>query len=109
MKRININLDDATFEELQQLAIRKGKTMSQLLRDSLALEKWFMDTRDQGDRILVENSSTLVASVPTISNREGILLYRQQPTPRLRPCAYSHRQRFADLRSLLDSLLRFRP
>lgn len=58
MKRININLDDATYEELQQLAKRKGKTMSQLLRDSLALEKWFLDIRDQGDRILVERSST---------------------------------------------------
>ena len=58
MKRININLSDTTFEELKKLSRRKGKNMSETLRDALALEKWFQDTRDNGSRILVEHGST---------------------------------------------------
>jgi len=53
-KRININLDDKTFEELQALANRKRKTMSETLRDALALEQWFQDTQDAGNNVLVE-------------------------------------------------------
>ena len=57
-KRININLSDKAFEELQELSGRKGKNMSEILRDALALEKWFQDTQDDGDNILVENTDT---------------------------------------------------
>lgn len=58
MRRININLDDETYEELQQLARRKHKTMSETLRDALALEKWFQDTRSEGGRILLERGGS---------------------------------------------------
>jgi len=58
MKRININLNDETYEELQDLARRKRKNMSETLRDALALEKWFQDTRDEGGHVLVERGST---------------------------------------------------
>jgi predicted metal-dependent RNase len=58
MPRINIILDDDTFEELKDLAKSKKKNMSETLRDALALEKWFNDTRAKGGRILVEQGST---------------------------------------------------
>jgi predicted DNA-binding protein len=58
MKRININLDDKTFEVLENLAKRKGKTMSETLRDGLDLENWFQEVKEDGDKIIVENSST---------------------------------------------------
>jgi len=58
MPRININLDTKTYEELQDLSRRKGKNMSETLRDALAFEKWYQDNRDEGNRVLVEQSST---------------------------------------------------
>ena len=58
MPRININLDDETFEELKDLAKAKKKNMSETLRDALALEKWFHDTRSKGGRVLVQQSSS---------------------------------------------------
>jgi len=58
MPRININLDNKTYEELKDLARRKGKNMSETLRDALAFEKWYQDNQDQGNRVLVEQSSS---------------------------------------------------
>ena len=58
MPRININLDDETFEELKDLAKAKKKNMSETLRDALALEKWFHDTRSKGGRVLVQQSGS---------------------------------------------------
>jgi len=58
MPRININLDDETFEELKDLAKSKRKNMSETLRDALALEKWFDDTHKNGGRVLVEHGSS---------------------------------------------------
>ena len=58
MPRININLDEETFQELKDLAKSKRKNMSETLRDALALEKWFHDTRSKGGRILVEHGSS---------------------------------------------------
>jgi molybdopterin biosynthesis enzyme MoaB len=61
VKRININLSDKSFEELQELSRRKGKNMSETLRDALALEKWFQDARDKGSRVLIEHGGTGIA------------------------------------------------
>ena len=58
MPRININLDDETFEELKELAKAKRKNMSETLRDALALEKWFYETRSKGGRVLVEQGGS---------------------------------------------------
>jgi predicted transcriptional regulator len=53
-KRININLSDQAYEALEKLAEDKGKTMSETLRDALALEKWVQDAQRRGERLLVE-------------------------------------------------------
>jgi metal-responsive CopG/Arc/MetJ family transcriptional regulator len=53
-KRINMNLSQKTYDELAKLANEKGKTLSEIIRDALALELWFEETRKEGGRILVE-------------------------------------------------------
>jgi predicted DNA-binding protein len=52
--RVNVNFAESTYAALEDLAKRKGKTKAEVLRDAIALEKWFQDTREQGAKILVE-------------------------------------------------------
>jgi len=55
-KRLNMNLNQKTYNDLEKLAEAKGKTISDLIRDALALELWFEETREEGGRILVERN-----------------------------------------------------
>ena len=61
-KRININLSDEAYADLEKLAKRKGKTMSEILREALSLEKWFEETgptRRRSDGLNRYRSGTL--------------------------------------------------
>lgn len=53
--RVNVNFSDNAYKALQDLAVRKGKSMSDVLRDAIALEKWAQDIGDKGGRVLVQH------------------------------------------------------
>ena len=53
-RRINMNLSKKAYEELEKLAESKGTTLSEIIRDALALEVWIEATKEEGGRILVE-------------------------------------------------------
>jgi hypothetical protein len=54
--RFNVNFSDEAAETIEDLAQRRGTTKAEVLRDSLALEKWMDETRRDGGKILVEHS-----------------------------------------------------
>jgi len=62
--RLNINLSDKAFKELEQLADKEDKSLSEVIRDALALEHWFDETRENGDRVLVERKGKVREIVP---------------------------------------------
>lgn len=52
--RCNVNFSDQAWGVLNDLAARKGKTLSDVLRDALATEKWLTDLHDSGEKLIVE-------------------------------------------------------
>lgn len=54
--RVNINFSEAAWTELQELAARRGKTISDVIREAIALAHWFERETDAGHRILVERN-----------------------------------------------------
>jgi len=64
MPRININIPEEAYVEVQELAKRSGKTVAQVCRDGIALEKWFDNTRRDGGRILVERGGKAREIIP---------------------------------------------
>ena len=62
--RVNVNFSEEAYGELTELAQRKGKTVSDLLRDAIALERWFDETRREGSRVLVERDGKVREIVP---------------------------------------------
>lgn len=52
--RINVNFAPSAYEDLKRLADERGQTMSEVLRNAIALEKWFLDARDRGERVMLE-------------------------------------------------------
>jgi hypothetical protein len=61
--RFNVNFSEGAYRDLSALAERKGKTMSEILRDAIALERWFDETRQEGSKVLVEQPDGKVREV----------------------------------------------
>ena len=55
--RVNANFSPECYEVLSEIAKRRGKSLSDVLRDAIAFEKWYQDTVDQGGHVLVERGS----------------------------------------------------
>lgn len=62
--RINVNFSEEAYDELTDLAQRRGKTVSDLLRDAIALERWFDETNRDGGRVLVERDGNVREVIP---------------------------------------------
>lgn len=52
--RININFTERAHAELREFAAQTGRTISDVIRDGLALACWFDREQTTGGRILVE-------------------------------------------------------
>lgn len=52
--RVNVNFSDDAYEALKEIARSRDKSISEVLRDAIALEKWYEDTKRQGGRVIVE-------------------------------------------------------
>jgi predicted DNA-binding protein len=54
VRRINVNFSKSAYETLEQLAAQRGKSMSDVLRDAIQLERWLSDARADGWSVLLE-------------------------------------------------------
>lgn len=63
-RRIRVIFSDQAFETLDEMAKRKNKTISEVIRDAVGLERWMDETREQGGHILVERSGTVREVMP---------------------------------------------
>jgi predicted transcriptional regulator len=52
--RVNVNFSDDAYEALKDIARSRDKTISEVLRDAIALEQWYQDTKREGGRVIVE-------------------------------------------------------
>ncbi|UCC87719.1 MAG: ribbon-helix-helix protein, CopG family [Anaerolineales bacterium] len=62
-QRVNVNFSDDTYAVLKEIAEKKGNTMSEVLRDAIALEEWVTDELTSGSRLLVERQDGEVREV----------------------------------------------
>lgn len=53
-RRVNVNFSEQAYQTLEALARLTGRSMSDVLRDAIALKSWFERTRAEGGHILVE-------------------------------------------------------
>jgi predicted transcriptional regulator len=52
--RVNVNFSDDAYKALKEIASSRGKTISEVLRDAIALEQWYEETKREGGRVIVE-------------------------------------------------------
>lgn len=62
-RRFNVNFSEGAYRDLSTLASTKGTTMSEVLRDAIALERWFDETRRAGSKVLVEQPDGSIREV----------------------------------------------
>jgi predicted transcriptional regulator len=52
--RVNVNFSDDAYRALKEIASSRDKTISEVLRDAIALEQWYESTKQEGGRVIVE-------------------------------------------------------
>jgi hypothetical protein len=62
--RVNANFHPNAYRDLEKLAEDQGKTKAEVLRDAIALERWFHEARAEGGRILVERDGEIREVIP---------------------------------------------
>jgi hypothetical protein len=64
--RVNVYFSEQAYRTLERLANSSGKTMSEILREAIALKTWFDQERTEGNRILVERRNGEVREVISV-------------------------------------------
>jgi len=59
-----VDFSDSAWTTLTNLAERQGKTISEVLRDAIALEKFWQDKQEDGCRFLVETNGYYREVIP---------------------------------------------
>jgi hypothetical protein len=59
LRRVNANFAAEAYDRLEELAALRGTSLSEVLRQAIALLYWFETTRREGGRILVERDGQL--------------------------------------------------
>jgi hypothetical protein len=61
--RFNVNFSEGAWRDLTALAESKEKSVADVLRDAIALERWFWDQIDAGHKVLIERRDGSIAEV----------------------------------------------
>jgi predicted CopG family antitoxin len=59
VNRVNVDFSDEAYSELRRLADTQHKSISDVVRDALSLERWVEEEESKGSRILVERDGVL--------------------------------------------------
>jgi hypothetical protein len=57
-KQINVRFDGPTLAQIEEIARLTGKSVSEILRESVNLSNWLQKERNSGARILIERPGT---------------------------------------------------
>jgi predicted transcriptional regulator len=61
--RVNVNFSEGAYKDLAQIAEKRQKNVSDVVREAIAFEKWYQDTVDSGGQVLVERDNGRVQEV----------------------------------------------
>lgn len=59
-KQINVRFDGPTLEQIQEIERMTGKSVSEILRESVNLSNWLLKERKDGARLLIERPGSQV-------------------------------------------------
>ena len=62
-RRVTVTFSESTYRTLDELADDKGKSKADVLREAIALEKWFTEATRSG-RVLVERDGKTMEVIP---------------------------------------------
>jgi hypothetical protein len=62
--RVNVNFSEGVYSDLENLAESRGKSKADVLRDAIALERWFDEARREGSRILIDRDGDVREIIP---------------------------------------------
>ncbi len=63
-KRVNVNFSEGAYDDLETIADQQGKSKAEVLRDAIALERLFLDTKHEGGRLLIERDGEIREIIP---------------------------------------------
>jgi metal-responsive CopG/Arc/MetJ family transcriptional regulator len=57
--RVNVNFSKDAYEELEEIAEKRNKNVSDVVREAIGFEKWYQDVVEGGGHVLVKRDGRL--------------------------------------------------
>jgi hypothetical protein len=54
---VRVSFSASVYEMLEEIAQRKGKSVTEVIEDAIGLERWYLRTRDNGERVIIEGKN----------------------------------------------------
>jgi hypothetical protein len=61
--RVSVNFSDSALLTLQKIAQKRGKTMSEVLRDAIELENYVTEAASEGSKIFIEKADGKIREI----------------------------------------------
>lgn len=54
---VHVSFSAEVYEMLEEIAHKKGKSVTDVIEDALGLERWYLRTRDEGGKVIIEGKN----------------------------------------------------
>ncbi len=56
-KEVSVSFSSEVYEMLEDIAHKKGKTVTEVIEEAIGLERWYLRTREEGGKVIVERKN----------------------------------------------------
>lgn len=54
---VHVSFSADVYKMLEDIARKKGKSVTEVIEDAIGLERWYLRTRDEGGKIIIEGKN----------------------------------------------------
>lgn len=54
---MRVSFSTEVYETLEEIARKKCKSVTEVIEDAIGLEKWYLKTREEGGKIIIEGKN----------------------------------------------------
>lgn len=54
---VQVAFSAEVYRMLEEIAHKKGKPVAEVIEDAIGLEKWYLETREEGGKVIIEGKN----------------------------------------------------
>ncbi len=54
---VSVSFSAEVYKMLEEIARKKGKSVTEVIEDAIGLERWYLRTREEGGKVIIEHQN----------------------------------------------------